>query len=54
MAKDAVIMKSSSLYRNRQTKSLENGGRELRELRSYTFIKLLLRARRNESDGFSL
>jgi len=55
MAKDAVIMKSSSLYQNRQTKSLENGGRELRDLRCHTFIKLLLRPKHhNDSDGFLL
>ena len=55
MAKDTVVMKSSSLYRNRQTKSLESGGRELRELRCHTFIKLHLRAQHhNDGDGFLL
>ena len=55
MAKDAVIIETSSLYRNRQTKSLENGGRELRELHCRTFIKLHLRAKhQNDSDGFLL
>ena len=53
MAKDAVIIKSSSLYRNRQTKTLENGGRELRKLRCHTLIKLhLLAKHHNDSDGF--
>ena len=55
MAKDAVIIKSSSVYQNRQTKSLQNGGRELRELRCHTFIKLHLRAKHhNDSDSFLL
>ena len=45
-AKDTVINKSSSLYQNRQTKTLEKlGGKELRKLCCHTSIKLHLLAK---------
>ena len=55
MAKDTVIVQSSSLYCNKQTKTQEEGGRELRKLCCHAFIKLHPHAKHHHGrDGFLL